>query len=105
MSIVQVRRTRIQPATGEQPIAVRHAEAPHADALHAIFTDPEVMHWLIDVPYVPQTRRVGGRGKRAKPRALIVRARFVTQTRERARSHGTERPMGQPGVGREPQGA
>jgi putative acetyltransferase len=37
-------------------IRVRHAEAADADALHEIFTDPDVMHWLIDVPYVPQAQ-------------------------------------------------
>ncbi len=57
MNIVQARKTPPGEAVrGAHAIAVRHAEAPDADALHGIFTDPEVMHWLIDVPYVPQTQ-------------------------------------------------
>jgi putative acetyltransferase len=49
MTIVQVRRTQVRLATSQQAIEVRHAEPPDADALHG-------MHWLIDVPYVPQTQ-------------------------------------------------
>jgi putative acetyltransferase len=56
MNIVQARNGPPMTARHERAIAVRHAEAPDADALHAIFTDPEVMHWLIDVPYLPQTQ-------------------------------------------------
>ena len=55
MNVVQARKT-LQLAPSQHAISVRHAEAPDADTLHAIFTDPEVMHWLIDVPYVPQTQ-------------------------------------------------
>jgi len=59
MGFIQLRRPPVQLAAPAQAISVRHAEASDADALHAIFTDPEVMHWLIDVPYAPQaeTRR------------------------------------------------
>jgi L-phenylalanine/L-methionine N-acetyltransferase len=59
MGFVQIRRQAVQLAAPAQAISVRHAEASDADALHAIFTDPEVLHWLIDVPYAPQaqTRR------------------------------------------------
>jgi putative acetyltransferase len=57
MNVVQARKARSAEARqAVGPIGVRHAEAPDADALHAIFTDPDVMHWLIDVPYVPQTQ-------------------------------------------------
>jgi putative acetyltransferase len=57
MNIVQARKAPPAAAGRDgEAIAVRHAEAPDADALHRIFTDPEVMHWLIDVPYVPQTQ-------------------------------------------------
>jgi hypothetical protein len=40
-------------------IVVRHAEPADSDGLHAIFTDPEVMNWLVEVPYLPaaHTRR------------------------------------------------
>jgi L-phenylalanine/L-methionine N-acetyltransferase len=34
-------------------IIVRHAEPGDSDGLHAIFTDPEVMNWLVEVPYLP----------------------------------------------------
>jgi putative acetyltransferase len=34
-------------------IVVRHAEPGDSDGLHAIFTDPEVMNWLVEVPYLP----------------------------------------------------
>ena len=34
-------------------IVVRHAEPGDSDGLHGIFTDPEVMNWLVDVPYLP----------------------------------------------------
>lgn len=39
-------------------VAVRHAEPSDADALHEIFSDPQVAQWLADVPYVSaaQTR-------------------------------------------------
>jgi L-phenylalanine/L-methionine N-acetyltransferase len=59
MGFVQIRRQPVQLTAPAQAISVRHAEASDADALHAIFTDPEVLHWLIDVPYAPQaqTRR------------------------------------------------
>lgn len=56
MGFAQMRRQPAQLAAPAQAIGVRHAEASDADALHAIFTDPEVMHWLIDVPYAPQAQ-------------------------------------------------
>jgi putative acetyltransferase len=34
-------------------IVVRHAEPGDSDGLHGIFTDPGVMNWLVDVPYLP----------------------------------------------------
>jgi putative acetyltransferase len=34
-------------------ISVRHAEPADSDGLHAIFTDPDVMNWLVEVPYLP----------------------------------------------------
>ena len=34
-------------------IVVRHAEPSDSDGLHAIFTDPGVMNWLVEVPYLP----------------------------------------------------
>jgi putative acetyltransferase len=55
MNVVQARKAPPTAANADA-IGVRHAEAPDADALHRIFTDPEVMHWLIDVPYLPQTQ-------------------------------------------------
>ena len=88
MGFVQLRRQPVQLAAPAQAISVRHAEASDADALHAIFTDPEVMHWLIDVPYAPQaqTRRNivelpgralharRGRGRGDRRRARLRRA-------------------------------
>ncbi len=56
MGFVQARRQPVRLAAPAQAISVRHAEASDADALHGIFTDPEVMHWLIDVPYAPQAQ-------------------------------------------------
>jgi L-phenylalanine/L-methionine N-acetyltransferase len=56
MALVQARRQPIRLAAPAPAISVRHAEASDADALHEIFTDPEVMHWLIDVPYAPQAQ-------------------------------------------------
>ncbi len=59
MELTQIRRQPIRLAQAAPAVRVRHAEASDADSLHEIFTDPEVMHWLIDVPYAPQaqTRR------------------------------------------------
>ncbi|MCL4802463.1 MAG: GNAT family N-acetyltransferase [Burkholderiales bacterium] len=34
-------------------VVVRHAEPGDSEGLHAIFTDPDVMNWLVEVPYVP----------------------------------------------------
>jgi putative acetyltransferase len=34
-------------------IVVRHAEPGDSDGLHSIFTDAEVMNWLVEVPYLP----------------------------------------------------
>lgn len=44
-----------QHAVRAPAIQVRHAETDDAEGLHAIFSDPEVTHWLIDVPYAPAT--------------------------------------------------
>jgi putative acetyltransferase len=59
MGFAQAQGQLVRLATPAHAISVRHAEAADADAVHGIFTDPEVMHWLIDVPYAPQaqTRR------------------------------------------------
>jgi putative acetyltransferase len=59
MGFLLARRQAFRLAPQARAISVRHAEAADADALHEILTDPEVMHWLIDVPYAPQaqTRR------------------------------------------------
>jgi putative acetyltransferase len=56
MGFVQARRQPVRLAAPAHAISVRHAEATDADALHEIFTDLEVMHWLIDVPYAPQAQ-------------------------------------------------
>jgi L-phenylalanine/L-methionine N-acetyltransferase len=56
MGFVQARTQPVRLAAPATAISVRHAEATDADALHGIFTDPEVMHWLIDVPYAPQAQ-------------------------------------------------
>lgn len=48
------------PLKAASRIVVRHAEPGDADALHAIFTDPAVTRWLVEVPYAPiaQIRRL-----------------------------------------------
>jgi putative acetyltransferase len=56
MGFAPAHRQPVRLAAPAPAIAVRHAEASDADALHEIFTDPEVMHWLIDVPYAPQAQ-------------------------------------------------
>jgi putative acetyltransferase len=56
MGFVQPRRQPVRLAAPSHAISVRHAEATDADALHEIFVDPEVTHWLIDVPYAPQAQ-------------------------------------------------
>src|SRR5262245_10519831 len=56
MALAQVRRQPMRLAAPAHAITVRHAEESDAHAVHEIFTDPEVMHWLIDVPYAPQAQ-------------------------------------------------
>jgi putative acetyltransferase len=56
MGFVQARRQPVRLAAPAHAVSVRHAEATDADAVHEIFTDPDVMHWLIDVPYAPQAQ-------------------------------------------------
>ncbi len=56
MRSMTIRKQPLQLAATAHAIGVRHAEAIDADALHEILTDPEVLHWLIDVPYAPQAQ-------------------------------------------------
>lgn len=37
----------------QTPVVVRHAEPGDSAALHGIYTDPGVMNWLVDVPFLP----------------------------------------------------
>ena len=102
MGFVPIGRQPMQLAAPAHAIKVRHAKASDADALHEIFTDPEVMHWLIDVPYAPQAQTRKHIAELADGRYLLVAVEgeailgalgFGTQTAPRIRHVGRLGPI------------
>jgi len=58
--------------TAATRIIVRHVEPGDSDGLHAIFTDPEVMNWLVEVPYLPAAHTRKQVGDSVSGRYMLV---------------------------------